>query len=576
MEKVPICIGFGGVHNYGYVVPTATTNTGVRGYTGKEDGDYCLIQFIGGSWLNPVITSIWPNPLNRKDPPSVTDGGIAFARVSGTELLIDSEGDLLLDARGANAEVVVDSQSGNYVRKPASGENGSITVVTRNDIYVAAGYPNDNEAAGTLPGGTAVIQASKDVEMFSTLKSVKIYSTRESKDDDGNLTRVDVQGPRGSLRPAARKNDRVKITSGDSGDLFAYIQKMHTYIEGVGSLLSGASDPGVAAAGELLSSFTSSNPAPTNQTGKIITGSDYCYIASEGDASDIGEDENGIKDSAGNPISPETLDDFKTTCIASAAASVVAEAVAAPLQGEILSQVTKGLKTAEKALEKIPGGQPAAIAIGLAIPPLLGIMGELFSTSPETEMKDINLPSGANMEDLVGGDGSGGLAGEMSTISTELDMLRDIKDYLKTSWDFYNLDPTEDNAAKIPLNPLRQADPTIIADHAEPTIPPGPVVKNSGYWYLYADLSDPDPSSKYYDKTAISSRQSKMKTKGEEVESSVDGMSFVSPAAVKIIELGTGLTDAEGSGDYSKVDDLTGGTIKQSANTCIDKKISEA
>ena len=575
IEKVPVCIGFGGVHNYGYVVPTATTNTGVLGYRGTEDGDYCLVQFIGGSWLSPVITSIWPNPLNTQDPPSVADGGSAYARISGTEILIDSEGDLLLDARGANEQVVSDSESGNYVRKPASGNDGAITVVTRNNIYVAAGYPNENEAAGSLPEGTAVLQASKDVEMFSTLQSVKIYSKRESKDDDGNLTRVDIQGPRGSLRPAARKYDRVKFTSGDSGDLFEYIKQMSATISAAGKLLTKSMDPGAAAAGEVLNNFVSNNPIPTYQTGQITTGSDYCYIAGKGDASDIGFDENGIKDQLGESISPETLEDFKNSCTAETASSVVTGLTSEESTAAMLSGISGGLKTAEKALELVPFGQPFATVIGEALPKVLGLVTQTLNASPDTKMEDINLPSGANMQDVVGEDGSGGVSGEMDATSSQIDTLQAIKEGRKTAWDIYNLNPTEENASKMPLNPLRQGDEGIVANQSDPAlVPPGPPVKNSGYWYEHQDLAL-DPSA-YYDGNAISSRQDQMKDLGDALGDAISGLSLLSPAEQKNTDLTTALAEGAASEDYSEVNNLTGGSIGQSANSCIDKKISEA
>tara|TARA_Y100001938_G_scaffold151081_1_gene245764 strand:- start:7556 stop:9658 length:2103 start_codon:yes stop_codon:yes gene_type:complete len=575
IEKVPVCIGFGGVHNYGYVVPTATTNTGVLGYRGTEDGDYCLVQFIGGSWLNPVITSIWPNPLNTQDPPSVADGGSAYARISGTEILIDSEGDLLLDARGANERVISDSESGNYVRKPASGNDGAITVVTRNNIYVAAGYPNENESAGSLPEGTAVLQASKDVEMFSTLQSVKIYSKRESKDDDGKLTRVDIQGPRGSLRPAARKYDRVKITSGDSGDLFEYIKQMSVAINSAGKLLTKSIDPGAAAAGEILSNFVSNNPVPTYQTGQITTGSDYCYIAGKGNASDVGFDENGIKDQLGESISPETLEDFKNSCTAEAASDTVTGLTSEESSAAMLSGVSGGLKTAEKALELVPGGQPFAIIIGEALPKVLGLVTQTLLSSPDSEMKDVNLPSGANMEDVVGEDGTGGASGEVATLSSEVDTLKSIEEDIKTSWEVYRLNPTEENANAIPVNPNRENNPTIVGNQPDPSLdPPGPPVKNSGYWYTNDDLTD--PLSLYYDGDAISSRQEQMKSLGDEIGDLIEGIPFLSPTEQKSIELSTALAEGAASEDYSEVNNLTGGSIEQSANSCIDKKISEA
>jgi hypothetical protein len=407
-ENVPICIGFGGVHNYGYVVPNATTNTGERGFRGTEDGDYCLIHFISGDQMSPVITNIWPNPLNMKDTATIGDREIAYARMSGSELIVDKEGNLVVDARNANSKTVVDPASGAYVTNPGDGTAGDISVVTASDIFIGAGFPRDGQSEGSLPKGTAVLRASKDVEVYSTVNSVKLYSTYELYDDDGkvfkdekgNITnRVDIQGPRGSLRRAARQHDSVRMTSGNSGNLFKYLKKLHTSLDAMATTLMTSLDPGAAAAGEVLAGFADSINPPTYQYGKITTGSDYCYVAGKGDASDVGFDESGIKNSLGEGIDSETLEEFKESCFNDATVDVVAQNNPAitEVEPKTLSATTSALKTAQKSLEKIPGGQPAATALGIATPKIVALLYATFATGSSPGMDNINLPSGSSL-----------------------------------------------------------------------------------------------------------------------------------------------------------------------------------
>lgn len=578
-ENVPICIGFGGVHNYGYVVPKATTNTGEPGFRGTEDGDYCLIHFIRGDQTSPVITNIWPNPLNMEDAATVGDRGIAYARMSGSELLVDKEGNLLVDARNANSKTVVDSGSGSYVNNPGDGTAGDITVVTASDIFIGAGLPRAGQAEGSLPKGTAVLRASKDVEVFSTVNSVKLYSPSDLygddgkvfKDEKGNITnRVDIQGPRGSLRRAARQHDSVRMTSGNSGNLFKYLKQLHTALDAMATTLMTSLDPGASAAGEVLAGFADSVNPPTYQYGKIATGSDYCYIAGKGDASDVGFDESGIKNSLGEVVDPETLEGFKDSCLETAALDVITANTpgASDVEPLALSSTTTALKASQSVLEKIPGGQPAAIAIGLATPQIVALLYATFATGSSPSMDSINLPAGGSLADVVGEDGTGGVTGELGVVNSEYDILLAIKQGKKTAWEFFRENTPAEN---IPKNPARAA---LVADISDPeTDPPGALVTGAGHWYTQQDLIS--PTFLYYDATAISSRTSAMDKLGDQLMALIAGISIIPKGIAEKAELLAAGVKAGAEKDYTELDNLTGGGLSESANNCIDGKIKE-
>ena len=74
IRAIPMCNTFGGIEDYGMIIPRARANSATPGETGNGDGDYCLVQFIGGYLGRPVITHIFPHPLNTHDPQRVIDG----------------------------------------------------------------------------------------------------------------------------------------------------------------------------------------------------------------------------------------------------------------------------------------------------------------------------------------------------------------------------------------------------------------------------------------------------------------------------------------------------------------------
>ena len=204
---VPICNTFGGVEDYGMIIPRARRNTTNTGETGKGDGDYCLVQFIGGRYGSPIITHIFPHPLNSHDPQRVIDGKSAYFKYNGVQLFIDGKGNLTLDARDANQAVSVDPNSGVVNRRPTLGTDGKITVATKNDVMIAAGTPGMPGQEVALPNGKATVTASK---------SVNIHSTKDN---------VNVQETYGNMRRAARQYDSVVV---DGGELFEHLLALRT------------------------------------------------------------------------------------------------------------------------------------------------------------------------------------------------------------------------------------------------------------------------------------------------------------------------------------------------------------
>jgi hypothetical protein len=398
MKNVPLCIGFGGVKNYGFVVPTPTTNVGVPQLTGTEDGDWCLVQYIGGSYSGRVITQTWPNQLNTIDPPIAEEGVFAYARLGGTQFVINKFGDFLLDARDAGEEVTTDSKTGAISNKRAGGKEGTINVFSRNDIILAAGFPRTNESESSLPGGRAVLKASKVLSLRSTLDEVTVNT--QAATEDGAAMQVKIQNERGSLRPAARKNDKIKITDGDEGDLFSFVGTLYDLLDTVGSTLENFSgDPGALAAGSLINAFIACHPKPTYQEGKIIEGSKYCQIAGKGTAADIGGDESGIVDSSGEQVPSEELAQLEIAALAETVPKAVASKISPNPLVQAKGAIPGSLQTAAKNMEMSVILAPYAPPVKEAAK-ILPLVFEMISTgSLGEDTLDGNLPDTATGED---------------------------------------------------------------------------------------------------------------------------------------------------------------------------------
>ena len=393
IENVPVCLGFGGITNYGMVVPTPTSNVSVPQYTGTENGDWCLVQYIGGQFTGRCVTHIWPNQLNTIDAPIAQEEIFAYARMAGTQILINKDGNFTLDARDAGQEVTTDPNTGAISNKRAGGNEGSIHVITRNDVVVAAGFPRTNESESSLPGGNAALKASRLLSLRSTLDEVAVNTQADA--DYGTAMQVKIQGERGSLRPAARKYDRVSITNGDSGNLFDFIDKLYDLLDSVATTLTLFSDdPGAVTAGSLIEAFIDNNQKPTYQTGKITTGSMYCQIAGKGTASDIGGDESGIiAPSTGEPVSSEELVDLEISALSQTIPEAVSKNVYPNLVAKAKALVPGTIQKVADIMSKNPFTVAYAVALKQASFILIKVEGILSAPSPPSFDLNNNLPS---------------------------------------------------------------------------------------------------------------------------------------------------------------------------------------
>lgn len=92
----------------------------------KLDGDRCLVQFIGGKYNQPVMTSWMPHPYNRQDPSTggfaptaLSQGRPHLHRRNGTTLSVSNEGSIFIDTNGADSKVVGKPEG--YIRESRVG-----------------------------------------------------------------------------------------------------------------------------------------------------------------------------------------------------------------------------------------------------------------------------------------------------------------------------------------------------------------------------------------------------------------------------------------------------------------------
>lgn len=138
--------GATGIDNFHEEIPRASTAiTDGSQYRGnmanidfeKLDGDWCIVQFLGGDINQPIITHWFPHPGNISD--SAT-GGFAdqtlvqaprlFKRFAGTKLTITPQGSVYLDTNESNS--ILDFGSGNLTRL-ADARGGDVYINVKND-----------------------------------------------------------------------------------------------------------------------------------------------------------------------------------------------------------------------------------------------------------------------------------------------------------------------------------------------------------------------------------------------------------------------------------------------------------
>ena len=75
----------------------------------KMNGDWCIVNFLGGSINMPFIASWWPHPANRRDPTTDGEGNLLqgrrwVKRFQGTQFSVTSQGDVFIDTNNAGSE----------------------------------------------------------------------------------------------------------------------------------------------------------------------------------------------------------------------------------------------------------------------------------------------------------------------------------------------------------------------------------------------------------------------------------------------------------------------------------------
>ena len=130
-----------GLDNFSQDLPTPTTGL-IDGsaYNGKLvgvdldklNGDRVLVQFIGGKYSQPVITSWMPHPSNRRDHStagfaegSLDQGRPFLSRRHGSLMTVTPEGSIHIDTNGAGS--IVKGSEGGYKRSSIVG-GGDIRV----------------------------------------------------------------------------------------------------------------------------------------------------------------------------------------------------------------------------------------------------------------------------------------------------------------------------------------------------------------------------------------------------------------------------------------------------------------
>jgi len=282
--NVPMSLSFGGVHNYGFVTPRATTNSSYLGNDSRYDGDKVIVQFIGGNIDQPIIIGYAAHDLNVEDPPRYFPGydspeSGAHFRINGANACIDHHGNLSIDTCNADARLYVDPKTGQQTKIEPNRKEvevgevnkqppGVIQVTSKSNMLLSASYGKTDVNVGNI-----VLQSKTETLVRSETQDIKVYTNDSDKD-------VELQGVHGGLRSAARKYDKVKITAGNDNDLFTWCALVVNTLEQVGGQLVTAggelSDDNLIYAGNMLQGLAAT--APSYAEGRIIEGSPYVTV----------------------------------------------------------------------------------------------------------------------------------------------------------------------------------------------------------------------------------------------------------------------------------------------------------
>jgi hypothetical protein len=137
--------GSTGIDNYYEELPTPTTcmvdgsdydTQGRRMDITKMDGDYCIVDFIGGSIEQPFLVSWWPHPSNRFDPATsdaAGDGSVLnqgkrlVRRFQGSKFQITDKGSIFIDTSEAASTLQFgESTTSQPIKRVLSEDGGDV------------------------------------------------------------------------------------------------------------------------------------------------------------------------------------------------------------------------------------------------------------------------------------------------------------------------------------------------------------------------------------------------------------------------------------------------------------------
>tara|TARA_Y100000310_G_scaffold304457_1_gene343656 strand:+ start:1736 stop:3466 length:1731 start_codon:yes stop_codon:yes gene_type:complete len=391
IQGVPFCPTFGGIDNFGFITPQPTTNTSRISELYKSNGDFCVVQFIGGNRTEPVITNIYPHPYNTSGP-TIDDGRIAFFRFNGFEFYIDSTGNLHIDGTKASDVVNINPEDGSTTTVEANREVADVTedhppgliiIENNSNIIIEAGTDNNQ--------GDLTLRSKTTMRLRAQTAPVRV-------DTGDNTQRVDLQGEHGGLRRVAREGDRISLSAGEDGGLFQYLTQLRGAIFEAGRLLSVGSPE---AAGAILSGFATAIQVPPSQEGKIVEGSDYCKIGGRFRAADIGDDESGYVDDDGNQLDTSNL---LSDCLENTIASYTEKYLENPQQ-DLVNDAIKAVEDVAVGLDDtLPYGPPVATILRTAEPFISrAVMGGGDNSSITTLLADLTGLQADRQQAIDGG-----------------------------------------------------------------------------------------------------------------------------------------------------------------------------
>lgn len=149
----------GGLDNFSESLPRGSSKyingedfdvTNQQNDTHDLDGDWCVINFIGGNIQTPFVTNWWPHPRNTFDPQTSGEGhpnskgegqalqqckngrGRSFRRINGVETVVSERGDIFLSTHYSNSDITPNAEGkperGRFSRSVDPNNGGGIRV----------------------------------------------------------------------------------------------------------------------------------------------------------------------------------------------------------------------------------------------------------------------------------------------------------------------------------------------------------------------------------------------------------------------------------------------------------------